>query len=327
MFDLENIHSFLKGVNSFYQHFNRKEENKNIIWQEGSTRVIEYNKSNINALPILFFIPSLINKSYILDLEENSSMVKYFVNLGFPVYLIDFTEPLVSEVNFTIADYLKRLNQAIKLIAAEKKFITIGYCLGGVFSYLLDKPKNFLGQVLIATPVDFAHFQKLFKLNNSLVLQNFKATIEPLDKVPHFLVQMFFSYIDPTRIWQKFCNFSTMQNEQEIERFLSIEQWVNDGISLSKKLCIECLDLITDNSLENILAQNSKNLPILIINGSEDKIVPIESSLPLYKLIEHKEIIVENTGHIGLIISKTSQEKIWPSIFKWIVKNSDNSQH
>lgn len=320
MFDLENIQQFLIGANRFYESFNRRESKQKIIWQEGSTRIIDYTIDAQENLPILFFIPSLINKSYILDLNEQSSMVKYFARQGFRVYLVDFSDPLPDESDMNFSDYINRINNAINAVCQNNPFITIGYCLGGVFSCMLLKPKNFLGQILIATPIDFLHFQKIYNLNNSIVLQNFKSSIEQLDRVPHLLIQMFFSYIDPSRIWQKFCQFATMQNQEEVERFLSVEQWVNDGISIPKKFCLECLDLITENSLENLLSQDTYNFPTLIINGSEDKIVPIESSLPLYRVIDNKEILVEKTGHIGLIISQISKEKICPSIVNWIKK-------
>lgn len=318
MLDLENIHGFLKGVNLFYEHFKRRETNQNIVWQEGSTQVIEYTIKHKTNLPILFFIPSLINKSYILDLDKKTSMVQHFAKNGYRVYLVDFSDPLQDELNMNLTDYIIRLNKAISDVCKNDSVVTIGYCLGGIFSCMLTKPKNFLGQVLIATPVDFSHFQKLFNLNNSLALQSFKSSIDPLDRVPHILIQMFFSYIDPSRIWQKFSQFSTMQNQDEIDRFLKLEQWVNDGIGITKNFCIECLNFITENSLEDLLDKNYYNYPSLIINGSEDKIVPIESSLPLYRLIEDKEIIVEKTGHIGLIISQTAQEKIWVSMHKWL---------
>ena len=35
-------------------------------------------------------------------------------------------------------------------------------------------------------------------------------------------------------------------------------------------------------------------------------------------LLKNSENIVENTGHIGLVISKISREKIWPKMGNWI---------
>ena len=315
-FGLENIRSFLKGVNKFYSQFDRRPASDKIIWQEGSTRVLNYTSNPQSELPCLFFIPSLINKSYILDLDEESSLVNHFAKLGYKVYLLDFTEPQSDELLMKFNDYRERIIKAISNTCKSKAIITIGYCLGGIFSCSINSEKNLniIGQILIATPVDLSH------LNNPLIFNNFALMAETLDKIPPSMVQLFFSYLAPSRIWDKFCQFSTMQEEQEIDKFLSIEQWVNDGISLSKSFALEAASMITDNSLlkENFLTYC--DIPSLIINGSEDSIAPINSSMPLYTSILNKEILVEKTGHIGLIISKTAKERIWPKMEKWILE-------
>ena len=315
-FDLENIHNFLKGVNRFYGQFDRRKTNQTIVWQEGSTKVIDYSNQNKAYLPCLFFIPSLINKSYILDLDEESSLVRHFAELGYKVYLIDFAEPQIEELNMSFADYQMRISKAIQDVCKKEAVITIGYCLGGIFACNMSSMSNIVGQILIATPVDFSHFNKQFSLNNPLVFNNITYMLESLDRVPPSMVQLFFSYLSPMRIWDKFCQFSTANNQEEIDKFLSIEQWINDGISLSKKFGLEALSIIANNKLGMSIGNNQT--PSLIINGSEDNIAPISSSAPLYNSLLNKDILVEKTGHIGLIISKLSHQKIWPRMEQWI---------
>ncbi len=312
--NLDSIHSFLKGINSFYNQFDRRKTDNNIIWQDGSTRVIDYCNEPKNNLPSLVFIPSLINKSYILDLDEGSSLVRYFAKLGYKVYLIDFTEPLENELDLGFDNYKQKITKAIQDTCKLNPVITIGYCLGGVFSCSINSLNNIIGQILIATPWDFSH------LNNPLIFSNFTYLLESMDKVPPAMVQLFFSYLNPTRIWDKFCQFSNSSNQEEIDKFLKVEQWINDGISLTKKFGQEATHMITNNSLD--IQLEACKTPCLIINGSEDNIAPISSSMPLYARLANKEILVEKTGHIGLIISKLSQEKIWPKMEKWIAKES-----
>lgn len=316
-FDLSNVYNFLKGVNKFYNNFNRKNKEENIIWQEGSSSIADYTIKHKSNLPCLLFIPSLINKSYILDLDEEVSLIRFFAKQGYKVYLFNFAEPLDNELEMGLDDYNKRIVNAISQLFQNEKIITIGYCLGGVFAYNIGHLKNIIGQILIATPVDFSYLRKSFLLDNSLVLKNYTTLIESLNKVPPSMVQLFFSYLDPLRIWQKFCQFSILENQQEIEKFLKVEQWINDGISLSKKLGLEALDIIANNNLEI----KKSSTPSLIINGTKDNIVPLSSSSPLYLLLENKKIIVEDLGHIGLIISKIARAKILPKIDKWIKKH------
>ena len=325
---LENIQDFLRGINRFYDQFSYRKLTNKVLWQEDSTKVIDYSCNPKAELPILFFIPSLVNKSYILDLSEENSLCKYFAKLGYRVYLLDFSEPIESELSMGFLDYQVRIEKAITEVCGQDRVVTIGYCLGGLFSCAINSRKktNLVGQILIALPWDFTHLQHIFGLNNALIFHKLISMSEDLDKISPVLIQLFFSSIAPNRIWDKFCQFSMMRDAQEINKFLAIEQWVNDGIGLSKKFALESLSMIINNSLKNkefkldgqpIIIEDSQ-LPCLIINGSEDKIVPVTSSMPLYILFSNKEIMIEKTGHIGLIVSKLAKEKIWPKMEQWL---------
>jgi len=311
---LDNLYSFLKGVNKFYGHFETRKDNQHVIWQEGSTRVIDYTSSQTRG-KTLFFIPSLINKSYILDLTEKTSIVKYFASLGYKVYLVDFIEPLDSETNMKLSDYEERLSRAISELCVASETIVIGYCLGGVLALNLAEKFDLLGQILLATPWDFKHFKKHFALDNQFTLQNFINMIEQLPKTPASMVQLFFSYLAPERIWYKFCQFSGMKEQNEIDNFLALEQWVNDGLSLSRAFALESLQMLANNSLNKPI---NCSIPTLAIYGLDDKIVPASSCLPLYQQLSNKFILFEKTGHVGLIIGKVSQSKIWPEMAGWL---------
>ncbi len=317
LFGLEHIQKFLKGVNRFYTHFERRLAANQIIWQEGSTHVLDYTQVAKDDLPILFFIPSLINKSYILDLIKDMSMVKYFANLGYRVYLVDFTEPLDDELNMSFADYEQRLNRAINEVCKNSPIVTIGYCLGGLFSLKLqsNSKANFIGQALIATPWDFSHFKNILGLSSPLIMQNFELIVSGLDKVSPALVQWFFSAIDPYKIWNKFSKFASIEESQEVEKFVAVEQWVNDGISLSKKFALEALSML--NSKEPFFNIDCK-APSLIIGGEMDKIVPPSSYMKLYGELPNKELKIKKTGHIGLVVGTLAKEEIWLEIENWL---------
>lgn len=315
MFDLNNIRDFLAGANRFYQQFDRREIHQKIAWQEGSTRLINYSQTDNIASPILFFIPSLINKSYILDLDSQNSMVKFFAQ-NYQVYLFDFNEPLNEEIDFTLIDYTNRLNRAIEYIAKEKPIITIGYCLGGVFS--LNIKANIVSRALIATPWDLSHLSEHFGLNNPLIASNAGCLFSSNDKISPLLIQAWFSSLNFGSILNKFSQFSQMQDEKDIDKFIAIEQWVNDGISLTKGFALQCLDILQKNNLAELIELNP-NIPTLAIHGLQDKIVPPSSCLPLYNILPNCQIFSYNTGHIGLIVSSLAKTKVWNKIIDFIV--------
>ena len=213
------------------------------------------------------------------------------------------------------------------MVCGSDPVITIGYCLGGLFSCALHSSlnkANLIGQILIATPWDFSHFKNVLGLSNPLILDNFIAMVSSLDRVSPALVQWFFSSIDSYKIWQKFCQFSDMDDEDEINKFILIEQWVNDGISLSKKFSLEALSMLNSSFLDkNKFFSKNKVNPCLFIGGNKDKIVPSSS----YKLMcesLNSEVLIKETGHIGLVVGKKAKEEIYPAIEIWLYQKVSN---
>ena len=321
LFSLQKLHSFLQGVNKFYYNFEKRSAVSTVVWQEGSTTITEYANIVKADLPILFVIPSLINKSYILDLSEDDSFVRHFSTLGYRVYLVNFDEPLDDELHMGFDDYKNRLIRALTEVGKNNKIITIGYCLGGLFSCAIHSSlnvNNLIGQILIATPWDFSHFKKMLGLSNALILESFIAIFSSLNKISPALVQWFFSAIDPYKIWHKFCQFSEKNDEEEIEKFILIEQWVNDGISLTKKFALEALSMLNNSFLnkDKFLAI-SQSTACLFIGGEKDKIVPPSSYDFICKSLK-SEVLIKETGHIGLIIGRTAKKQIYPAIEEWL---------
>jgi polyhydroxyalkanoate synthase subunit PhaC len=313
---LNQIYGFLQGINLFYAQFERRYTTAKIIWEDGSTKLLEYSKAAKTELPILIFIPSLINKSYILDLSPDCSIIKYFTNLGYRVYLIDFTEPSKEESSMGFNDFCFRVEQAINYVVAQQNspIITIGYCLGGLISCAIAKKDSIVGQVLLATPWNFTHL--IEKFTNKNIKDELTLFVKEIDKISPTLIQHFFSIMDLEAIWNKFYRFSLLKNAEEIEQFFKIEQWVNDGISLTKQFAIEALDAIFED--KKFINSFNKNKPCLAFAGLLDKISPLDSCVELYQKFSNVKIILEDTGHIGLLVGKSSREKIYCQIEQWL---------
>lgn len=317
---LDNVREFLSGANKFYSQFTRRKDLNDCVWQEGNTQIISYSEEN-KALPTLVFIPSLINKSYILNLSVETSMIHYFVNQGYEVLLVNFIEIEDPDLELGFTEFIQRVKRAVSAVVINKKFITIGYCLGGVFSCAISSshPVNLVGQILLATPWNFDSLKKFYSLDNEYTQYNLKQSLGNFRKISPTVVQWSLSFLSPEKIWQKFCDFSKMTDSSKIEKFNLVEQWVNDGLSLSNKFFFECLSILKNNDLQNekYFSVNSKT-PTLAFYGLEDKIVPQDSCIPLYSKFEN--IIIESieTGHIGLIISRNAINNMWPKITSWI---------
>ncbi len=314
---LNQVYETLGGINKSYANFKKRSFSNNIVWKEGSTEVINYSDNNI-SLPTIFFIPSLINKSYILDLNEQVSMVRHFASLGFKVYLINFKEPLEEESNMGFQDYSYRIEKAIVNLSSVEPIICIGYCLGGLIasSIVARKKRNFIGQVLLATPLDFSIFQKSFIFDSSNYFNSFLKEQKSIKKISSSLVQLFFNLLDLNKTFSKYQKYSSLTLE-EFDNYIEIENWVNDGISLTHKFSYEMLNLVSSNK---ILLNIQTEIPTLLIFGSKDPIVPLPDISLIEKLFLCNEILAFNTGHVGLVTNPKISSANNHAIFNWIKK-------
>jgi polyhydroxyalkanoate synthase len=84
----------------------------------------------------LFMVYSIINGYYILDLTENLSMIKYFVEKGYDVFVTDWNIITEETKNATLEDYIAEVVKAkenIKELTRETEIGGLGYCIGGTY--------------------------------------------------------------------------------------------------------------------------------------------------------------------------------------------------
>ena len=94
--------------------------NGKAVYTDGNSTLYEYPCEDSDK--IVLFIPSLINKSSILDLSESQSLLLRFQNSNVKPYLYNWGEPTDEEENFSIADYLNnRLLKVIDFITKQEK--------------------------------------------------------------------------------------------------------------------------------------------------------------------------------------------------------------
>ncbi|MEM7172116.1 MAG: alpha/beta fold hydrolase, partial [Pseudomonadota bacterium] len=173
--------NFMAAVQCYRDHpFRRQLNEPPVVWQEGSTRLLDYDwekdrcgpgrqgaKQPIAKQPILV-VPSLINRSYILDLLPDQSFLRWLAKQGFRPLLVDWDAPGPAEKGFELTDYVAgRLEACLNFVRADqergphssatRKPVVLGYCMGGLLALALAqrRPEDLAGAVFLATPWDF----------------------------------------------------------------------------------------------------------------------------------------------------------------------------
>src|SRR5690606_19542312 len=100
---------YLQGIELYKQASGpRKMSDPPVIWALGSAKVLDYSQTTDLRAPILFIVPSLINRAYILDLTEELSFIRQLAQQGIRPFLLDWGELSEAERDFSLEDYIKR---------------------------------------------------------------------------------------------------------------------------------------------------------------------------------------------------------------------------
>lgn len=239
-----------------------------------------------------------------------------------------------EELSFNLDNYIAgRLDKIISVVNQKTKnpIILAGYCMGGLLSLAsaLRNQDKVAGLALFATPWDFHSDDfKRFNLNEEGI-QSLESIINSSTKISASTIQSMFYYLHLESVQQKFDNFFAFINDKksDMEEFLAIEHWVNDGISMPSRVAKNCfIDWVHNNDpcklkwqvAGNIVNPQQLKIPTFIASSNIDNIVPKECSSPLLSLLKNKTALNSNMGHISIIAGSKAKEETWRPFEKWV---------
>ncbi len=320
--------SFIAGVRAYQEHpWRRSDRSLDVLWRSGSTSLLDYGGS---GLPLLL-IPSLINRSYILDLGPGEGFCSWLREHGARPLLLDWGEPGDMEAGFDLDAYIAdRLLPALEAATGVTGTAVplLGYCMGGLIalSAALARPDRVKGLALLATPWDF--HAGAISWNAALAAVAALASRPSAPPVPVDVVQALFASIQPGNVETKFRAFARLDPDSDQARtFVALEDWLNDGVPLAAGVAADCLHgWYRDNlparkswiSLGRAIDPAALESPVLIALPARDRIVPPESARSLADLIPHATRIEPKAGHVGMVAGRRSLSTLWQPVLSWL---------
>jgi polyhydroxyalkanoate synthase subunit PhaC len=107
-----------------------------VVLRTPLAEIIQYHPTTdkVRSEPILI-VPAWIMKYYILDLQQQNSLIKHLVDEGFTVFVMSWRNPSSLDHNIGFDDYRSSaVMPAIKTVLARtgaSKLHGVGYCIGG----------------------------------------------------------------------------------------------------------------------------------------------------------------------------------------------------
>ncbi|MGB0670013.1 MAG: alpha/beta fold hydrolase [Rhodospirillales bacterium] len=331
---LNNLDRFIDGAEA-YQAAPRPPRGDmppHLAWWEGSSRLWDYGGPPDGA-PLLV-VPSLINRSYILDLAPDRSLVRHLAAAGFRVFLMDWDAPGEVERGFGLDDYVaRRLITALAVVQAavpDRPVGIIGYCMGGLLALALAalRPDAVGALALLATPFDFGAEPVARRTYLGLCVEPLIALADAWGGLPVDVLQSLFVSLDPFLGLRKFETFADLPPDSEAARsFVLLEDWLNDGVPLAHRVARETLHgwyqenqpaKGTWHLAGQTIDAGRLNLPTLVMVPSKDIIVPPASALALAAAMPGAECLEIPTGHVGMVSGRSAGPRVFVPLSQWL---------
>ncbi|AQL42711.1 class III poly(R)-hydroxyalkanoic acid synthase subunit PhaC [Halorientalis sp. IM1011] len=322
-----------------------------VVYTENKLELLHYKPEDAGIevpeeeqcdVPILI-VYALINKPYILDLQPERSVVRRLLEAGHDVYLIDWNEPSRMDQFLTLDDYVNRyIHNCVEEVAersGQEKINILGYCMGGTMTamYAALHPEKVNAMALMAAGLYFDDTGGVLEEWGSDEYYDPEDVTSAFGNVPAGMLDVGFALMDPVdNFVSKYVRlYDNLENEDFVENFARMERWLDEGIDLAGAAYEQFLgDIYQDNKLyENELYLDGKHvdvskidMPLLQLMGEYDHLIPAAASKPFNDVVGSDDIetIEYPTGHIGLSVSGSSHEDVWPRAAEWFHEQSDD---
>jgi polyhydroxyalkanoate synthase subunit PhaC len=300
-----------------------------VIYRNRLVELIQYTPTTgkVYAIPLLF-IPPWINKYYILDMQPQSSLIKFLVDNGFTVFVISWKNPDASMEEISFEDYLTlgplSALDVMKEITGSPRVNAVGYCIGGTLlsmtlPYLVAK-----GDETINSATFFVSLQDFTEVGDTSVFidEPQVAYVEGQMLERGYLenrsmASMFNMLRANDLIWSNVVNNYLLGKEPPAFDLL---YWNADGTRMAR---VAHSFYLRNTYLENNLIKPKKivlkgvpidlkqiHLDIYAVGTEQDHIVPWKSAWRISQLASGKvRFVLGGSGHIAGIINPPSKGK------------------
>jgi len=316
--------ALLKGLAAYRRHPHRRAlDDPPVLWREGAARLLDFGGPG----PPVLFVPSLVNRAHVLDLDEGASLLRFLRAEGVRPLLLDWGWPGPLERRFTLTDHVAgRLERA--LLAAPEGVVLAGYCMGGLLALAasLRLPGRVRALALLATPWDFHADPGAARL--ARLLPGLEPVMEATGGLPVDALQAMFALLDPYGVAQKFRAFARLDPASpRARRFVALEDWLNDGVPLAVPVARETIGgwygANTPARGEWAVAglpvdPRAWTGPAFLAIPARDRIVPPASAGALAAAMPGAVVHEAAAGHIGMVAGQGAEAALWRPFLGWL---------
>lgn len=305
-----------------------------VIFQNELIQLLQYvpTQTQVFAKPLLFF-PPFINKYYILDLDQQKSMVKWLVDQGYTVFMVSWVNPDETHSDITFDDYVFKgvlaSLDAVQSITEQSSINAVGYCVGGTLlamaqAYLTaigDKRINSLS--LFTTLLDFSEPGEVGNYVSKQMLPIVEQSIAAKGYFDGRILALSFSLLRENNLFWSFFIENYLKGKDPTP--FDILYWNSDSTNVPGKAFLYYLhNMYMENNLvkPNVLSVaetpidiSKINVPTYCLTAQADHIVLWQSAykgaqnLGCFSAEHQFRFVMTESGHVAGVINPPAKGK------------------
>jgi polyhydroxyalkanoate synthase len=313
-----------------------------VVLESGTHRLVRYRRDTpaVHAEPVLFCY-ALINRSYILDLQPEKSVVRRYLEEGFEVYMIDWGVPSDDDRHLRLEDYVCGfLRRSIQRVLHERgcgQLHLLGYCMGGTMSAVSAalEPDPIRTLTLLASPIDFSGRETLLSVWSDRKYFDADAFVDAHGNCPAWFLQSCFLNMNPIQnfLGKPIGFYEQMDDPQFITNYFAMERWINDNIPIAGETFREFVKkLYQGNELvrgqmrmgDEPIDLGRVTCPLLLLTAKNDHLVAPQSTEGIRTCVGSRDVksMTIDAGHVGLVVGAKAQKTFWPQATRWLADRS-----
>lgn len=320
---------------------------KDAVYREDKLTLYRYRSLDSVAgqvegprIPLLICY-ALVNRPYMMDLQEDRSLIRGLLRRGVDVYLIDWGTPDGADRYLELDDYINRyLDHCVDQVCSAQgtdRVNLLGVCQGGTFSvcYAALHPEKVRNLVTMVTPVDFHTPDNL--LSKWVQHVDIDALVRTSGNVSGDLLNFTFLSLMPFRLMsQKYAGLAELADDPvQLRNFLRMEKWIFDSPDQAGEAFRQFITwFYRENRLKSgtLAIGGGKvdlkriTMPVFNVHATEDHLVPPAASTILRELVATEDYsdYAFRGGHIGIYVSGRAQKDLPAAIASWLAAHSQD---
>ena len=287
-----------------------------VIFQNELMQLIQYapTTDEVHKRPLLY-VPPLVNKYYLLDLQPKSSLIRWLVGEGHTLFVISWVNPGPEHADKGIDDYLElgplAALDAIEKATGEKEADLFGFCMGGTLAAMAAKraaPGRVASLTTIGAMFDFSNMGQWATFREPAQVEAMERHLEAQGIMAAHELQALFSVVRANDlIWSSVVSHYLLDKEVPPSDIL---HWFADGAHIPAAFLSEWTKrILVANELTQAGALDM-DVPAMVISLKDDHVSAWQATYDGARLLGGEtRFLLGGSGHNAGVINPPSANR------------------